>query len=121
MTEVEKKEQTIALIGFGVSLVVAYFVYDFAVDPLGTAFGLSKAWRIGLGIFEFFVIFGLWNAVVKSADFLKKADAKLNADISSAKPDSVEKKLLSLKRLRESDAITEKEFQAKKKKLLEKM
>lgn len=112
----EKKNIIISVIGIIASGAVVYSVYTLFID----IFGFSKGWKIGISIFTFFVAFGFWTAMQNTLGFFEKANKKLSKEIKPTQVnDSPTEKLKKLKELKDAGAITDKEFNSKKKKLLD--
>ncbi len=91
MGPAEKKYQILLVIGFVVTGVTIYYVYNWMIDPLGTIFGLRKIWKIGIAAFGFFAGFGLWCLMINMFGFYEQANSLLNKQVDNCShKDSVE-------------------------------
>lgn len=104
------------------SAVVAYLVYKYVIDPLGSTnfMHISKGWKIGLAIFVFFMCVGIGHHLDNVFGFYEKANKRLGNNNKQRTKSSTEK-IKDLKELRDQKIITKKEFEEKKKKLLEEL
>ena len=117
--ETEKNLKLAGMVVF--SGIINFFIWKYFLVPFETfpfAFmRFSRPWTIGMAVFLFFSTIGMWNVMDDRINFYRRGNKRL-AELEEQKPDNLSQ-IQKLKELKDSGAITLKEYNTKKKRLLE--
>jgi uncharacterized membrane protein len=120
-TPAQQEDKTQIVIGVILSGIVTWLAYTYLLAPWFRLFGGSNTWGVFIAIFIFFVGVGSYVQAYNKSSFFARANQKLAAGEPKVAEQSATDRLKSLKELKDSGAITKKEFDTKKKELLSKV
>ena len=124
LSKYEKEELYSTIGGIIISGIISFFVWKYVLVPFETFpfsfMRLTRAWTIGIAVFLFFSSLGMWRVMSNTTNFFIRKNKKLS-DLEENKKDDNLVKIQELKKLKDSGAITDKEFQKKKEELLNKV